>query len=334
MSSEKQVVPDISSEKEVVVHNPAGLELASPQSSTSPSPIDSPPSYDSLHRERSAASSSSSFSIGPDTNALPPRPEDRSSVSQLLRWMPTSRRTISEKRPRLHRPVLIPQLDVPPVGESVPFQRCYSNVLAAHDVPVNEFVAFLDGLSVAQAPTPVLQSVSNAGRGVRLVPLPFADAAGRAISALASTGSGKSGSRARLYLTRASQEYFAPRGLRVSIVRDDELATRTLHMSSDEPRLAPLTAETLTDTVCMRRLRAVRPYAAELMWDVPQSNSEVGMADKLARKHLRYLMGRNAKDVARLRDAQMLPGGKACDGALEEQKLCSRLRWLVVEEMG
>ncbi|KAK3653716.1 DNA mismatch repair protein [Elasticomyces elasticus] len=333
MSSEKQVVADISSEKEVVVHHPAGLEYASSPSTTSPSPVDSPPSYDSLHRERSAASSSSSFSIGPDTNTLPPRPEDRSSVSQLLRWMPTTRRTISEKRPRLHRPVLIPQLDVPPVGESVPFQRCYSNILAAHDVPVHEFVAFLDGLSVAQAPTPVLQSVSNAGRGVRLVPLPFADAAGRAISALASTGSGKSGSRARLYLIRASQEYFAPRGLRVSIVKDDELAARTLHMSSDEPRLAPLTAETLTDTVCMRRLRAVRPYAAELTWDVPQSNSEVGMADKLARKHLRYLMGRNAKDVARLRDAQMLPGGKACDGALEEQKLCSRLRWLVVEEM-
>ncbi|KAK4920890.1 DNA mismatch repair protein [Elasticomyces elasticus] len=333
VSSEKQVVDNMSSEKEVVVHEQAGLDYASSPSSTVSSPVDSPPSYDSLHRERSAASSSSSFSIGPDTSALPPRPEDRSSVSQLLRWMPTSRRTTSEKTPRLHRPVLIPQLDVPPVGESVPFQRCYSAVLAAHDVPVHEFVAFLDGLSVAQAPTPVLQSVSNAGRGVRLVPLPFADAAGRAISALASTGSGKSGNRARLYLTRASQEYFAPRGLRVSIVKDDELAARTLHLPPDNPRLAPLTAETLTDTVCMRRLRAIRRYAAELTWDVPQPTSEVGMADKLARKHLRYLIGRNAKDVAKLRDAQMLPGGKAFDGALEEQKLCSRLRWLVVEEV-
>lgn len=303
-------------------------DTASPRSPSQKAP---PPAYDTLERENSTGSSR--LSIEPDgaVDTLPPRPEDRSAVGQLLAWIPSSQRTPLEKMPRLEKPVVIPQLDVPPIGESVPFQRCYSDVLAAHDVTMQEFTAFIDGLSVAQAPNSALQGLKMVGAGIGFVPIPLIGAAGRGITALAGSGSGKSSGRARLYLTRAMKEYFAPRGLRLNIVKDDDIGTRFLRIPTSAPRLAPLTQETLTDSICTRRLNVIAPYVAELRYDVPERDAEVKTVDRLAKKHLAHKLSQNAKEVARLREEQFK--GRGFEGAMEEEKKCARLRWLVIEEL-
>jgi len=354
VSSEAQSGPEnapmvLEQEKEAVVQQPvreADKEVTSSwqtmsREDSAPIPVDSeprsptlsmkkeqPPSYDSLQN-----ASSSQSAIEPDATAdnSPVRPEDRSAVGQLLDWIPSSSRIPPDKMPRFEKPVIIPQLDIPPVGESVPFQRCYSDVLASHDIPMHEFVAFLDGLAIAQAPGSALQGLRMVGAGISMVPLPFIPLAGRGISALATVSSGHSGSRARLYLARAMKEYFAVRRIRLHIVKDDDLGPQWLRMPSNAPSLAPLTADGLTDSICTRRLKALDAYASPLRFDVPARSNEVKAVDKLATKHLSNQFSKNGKELAKLREQQKQGGAKGLEAEMEERKKCSRLKWIVLE---
>ncbi|EMC91375.1 hypothetical protein BAUCODRAFT_326011 [Baudoinia panamericana UAMH 10762] len=246
--------------------------------------------------------------------------------------MPDTIRIRQEKVLRLERPVVVPQLDVPPIAESVPFQRCYADVLAGYNVPMTEFVSFLDGLAIAQAPNSALQGLKVVGGGLTKLPLPLlGKGLGHGINALAGSGAGFDSARARLYLTKANKEYFAPRNLRLSIVKDEELHTRVLGLAPGTPRLAPLMKETLTISVCDRRFAAIKPHVADLRYNVPSESRDIKTVDVLAKKHLASRMSRSSKDLAKMREDQWR--GRGFEGAMEEVKMASRLRWLVIEDM-
>jgi hypothetical protein len=267
-----------------------------------------PPAYDSLDRQTSRRSDdllTSPSSIEPDDSSsrLPPRPEDKSAVGQMLSWIPPAPRIHPSQMPALLQPVVIPQLDVPPQGESVPFTRCYSETLASHEVSMRDFMSFLDGLALAQAPNSTLQGLKMFGVGVNALPLPLIPLAGKGISALATSGSGHSSSRARLYLERAKKEYFAPRGLSMSIVRDGDLNAR-LQVPTHAARLAPLTKNSLSDTCCKRRLNGVAPYVAPLRYNVSEPDKQLQGVHKMARKHLESQFKAGTKRLTKLREQQ------------------------------
>jgi hypothetical protein len=266
-----------------------------------------PPAYDSVARQRSQSDSdgllTTPTSIEPDTSALAPRAEDRSAVGQLLSWIPTSLRLSQTQISPLMLPIAIPQIDIPPSGESVPFTRCYTDALSAHDVPMAEFLSFLDGLALAQAPNAALQGLKMFGVGVGYMPLPIIAPAGRGLAKLAGSGSGDSGSRARLYIERAKKEYFAPRNLSLTIVKDTDLNSR-LGIPSHASRLAPLTKNTLVDTCVLRRIGALAPYTAPLRFDVPEPEARLEGVQKMARKHLESQFKAKGKKVSRLRERQ------------------------------
>ncbi|KAK3714312.1 hypothetical protein LTR37_007898 [Vermiconidia calcicola] len=267
-----------------------------------------PPSYESLNGGGRSANDGlipTSSPIEPDGSAsiLPPRAEDRTAVGQLLSWIPGAPRISVKQMPPLVQPVIIPQLDVPPQGESVPFARCYSDALASHDVPMRDFVSFLDGLALAQAPNSALQGLKMFGAGVTALPLPIIGLAGKGISALATSGSGHSGSRARLYLERAKKEYFAPRGLKLLVVKDNDLSPR-LQIPTHASRLAPLTQNTLTNSSCQRRLNGLAPYISPLRFDVPEQGKQIQGVHKLARKHLEGQFREQNRRLTRLREEQ------------------------------
>ncbi len=308
-----------------------------------------PPAYDSLNRQTSTQSDdllSSPSAIEPDNGGSRiPKPEDRTAVGQLLSWIPAAPRTHPSQMPPLAQPVVIPQLDVPPQGESVPFMRCYSETLASHEVSMRDFLSFLDGLALAQAPNSTLQGLKMFGVGVGSLPIPiiplagkdflsFLDGlalaqapnstlqglkmfgvgvgslpipiiplAGKGISALATSGSGHSSSRARLYLERAKKEYFAPRGLSMTIVRDGDLSAR-LQIPSHASRLAPLTKNSLTENSCKRRLNGLAPYIAPLRFNVSEPDKQLQGVHKMARKHLESRFKGQAREITKLRERQ------------------------------
>ena len=267
-----------------------------------------PPSYDSLNRQSRGDGNDPSLTqttIEPDDSGanLPPRPEDRSAVGQLLSWMPPPPSKPVSQMPPLLQPVIIPQLDVPPQGESVPFERCYSAALLSRGVSMREFTSFLDGLAVAQAPKSALQGLKMFGAGVAALPLPIIPLAGRGISALATSGSGHSGSRARLYLERTKKEYFEPRGLRLSVIKDPDLNPR-LQIPAHAHRLAPLTSSTLTENISKRRLEGLAPYVAPLTFNVPEQDKQTQGVHKMARKNLEGKFKNQGRILTRMREDQ------------------------------
>ncbi|KAF2479572.1 hypothetical protein BDY17DRAFT_41620 [Neohortaea acidophila] len=243
--------------------------------------------------------------LPPHESSLSPRPEDKSALGQLLSWIPAAPSVHPTQMPPLSQPIIIPQIDVPPQGESVPFARCYTDALASHSIPMREFLAFLDGLAVAQSPNATLQGVRMFGAGASHVPIPFIPLAAKGLRALASTGSGHSGSRARLYLERAKSDYFAPRGLRVTVVKDSDLNFR-LQVPPHAPRLAPLTKATVSNTLCERRLEGTAPYVSPLRYNVPPEDEQLAGVHRLARKHLQRQIKRDANLLADLRHEQWL----------------------------
>lgn len=266
-----------------------------------------PPAYDSLNRQSHSQENSpisGQASIEPDSESnLPPRPEDRSTVGQLLSWVPPAPSQNRSQMPPLIQPIVIPQLDVPPQGESVPFSRCYSDALSLHGIPMREFASFLDGLALAQAPNSALQGLKMFGAGMKSIPIPFIPLAGKGIAALATSGSGHSGSRARLYIDRAKTEYFEPRGLRLSIIKDVDLSPR-LQIPTHAYRLAPLTNSTLTENLSKRRFEGLAPYVAPLRYDMPDQDKQIQGVHKMARKHLESRFKDQSKKLSKMREDQ------------------------------
>ena len=70
----------------------------------------------------------------------------------------------------VQKPVVIPRLDVSGLlGTPFPFIRAYSSDLRSFNIHEKDFVAFLDNLSVAQAPPVPLQALDTAGHVVGIV---------------------------------------------------------------------------------------------------------------------------------------------------------------------
>lgn len=125
------------------------------------------------------------------------------------------------------RPVAIPRVAIAGLMSApLPFLRAYSPVLQLHGVDELEFVAFIDNLTVVQqAPAP-LQALNVAGTAISFVPWHWTLAAGLAMNGAAIAGSiAITKARTKRYLEKVNREYFAPRGLKVSLCKDEALAT-------------------------------------------------------------------------------------------------------------
>lgn len=66
--------------------------------------------------------------------------------------------------------IVIPRMDISGrLSVPLPFMRAYSPELRLYDINEEDFVAFIDNLVVAQAPTAPLQALDVAGRAVGVV---------------------------------------------------------------------------------------------------------------------------------------------------------------------
>jgi hypothetical protein len=96
---------------------------------------------------------------------------DEISLDQTLRWIPEPPPTYyASTTPRLQKPVAIPRMDVAGrLAVRLPFLRAYSPALRAHDIHETDFLAFVDNLTIAQAPSPPLQVLNIAGQGIGMM---------------------------------------------------------------------------------------------------------------------------------------------------------------------
>ncbi|PKY01994.1 hypothetical protein P168DRAFT_306225 [Aspergillus campestris IBT 28561] len=155
---------------------------------------------------------------------------------------------IDTDQPRRSRilpiPLVIPQTSHTLHGSIYrPFTRAYAPHLASHGIPRSDFLSFIDGLNNAWLAHPYLQAVSTTSHLLNLLPLLETQIAGLGMSVAAEYGSIKlSQARTQAYLRIANESLFAPKGLRVQILKTAAMLD-TIGVESDTLELPPLRGE-------------------------------------------------------------------------------------------
>ncbi|PCG95919.1 Hypothetical protein PENO1_071060 [Penicillium occitanis (nom. inval.)] len=164
---------------------------------------------------------------------------------ETLGWIPSPKNNRQQTR-RLEKPVVIPRIGVTSrLKAPLPFLRAYSPILATHDIHEKDFLAFIDNLCVAQAGSPVFTAMDAAGQGVGFVPWHWAALTGAGIQVAAGVGSSAVAIiRTKRFLATANEQYFAPRGLKVSLKKDDDLVN-CLFADPGSAQATPLTEHVL-----------------------------------------------------------------------------------------
>ncbi|PLB38628.1 uncharacterized protein BDW47DRAFT_131250 [Aspergillus candidus] len=152
---------------------------------------------------------------------------------------------IDTDQPRRSRilpiPLVIPQTSHTLHGSIYrPFTRAYSPSLTSHGIPRSDFLSFIDGLNNAWLAHPYLQAVSTTSHLLNFLPLLETQIVGLGVSVAAEYGSIKlSQARTQAYLRIANESLFAPRGLRVQILKTASML-ETVGVESDVLELPPL----------------------------------------------------------------------------------------------
>lgn len=231
-----------------------------------------------------------------------------------------------------NKPIAIPAIAL---SFDSPFIRAYAPTLAAHKLPKESFLSFLDQLNKIISGSPPLQVLDATGGILQQVPILFPIRwLGATVSRIANLGSqGVSKSRTDSYIRQANQDIFGPRGLKVEITKLDALAyiasLPILDSRGKVNRQSALFQRLVTETggmsqevqdvdVRQRQIKILQPWIAELQFEVLPWTSK----SKLTRFNA-ALKKRNApleSSAMRSQDAESNDGDK-------ETRQCL---WLVI----
>lgn len=174
--------------------------------------------------------------------------------------------------PSLQKPIAIPATSSK-LGS--PFLRAFPLVLERYGLPRETFLKFLDDLNRATVASPPVKVLGLAGSMVSMVPLQTTQIIGSSVSVASDLATfAMSKSRSELCISKANQELFAPRGLRVEIAKLDAVA-RCAQMpildsdgkiDKNASILSPLedALEQTSMTAQQRRLQALEPWIEQL----------------------------------------------------------------------
>jgi hypothetical protein len=170
------------------------------------------------------------------------------------------------------RPILLPATSIAgTLSAAPPFIRAYPPVLSSYDISSKEFTAIIDAINIALAePTPftVLNVASN---GVGLIPEGIAQGVSLGLGIAAGAGSAASAYiRTKRVLEKVNREVFAPKGLVLEIVKDDEVM-----------RWLNTTAKSLDP---LERLQELGPFVETLSFDVGPVIRHSNVIDRISAK--------------------------------------------------
>lgn len=270
--------------------------------------------------------------------------EDLNELSAALAWIRLSPSPPQPYPRRLPQPIAIPQIAPRTLlSGPQPFTRAYAPLLAHYSISLETFVAFIDGLTLAQAPAPPLQAVQVVGMGLGVVPHHWAQLASAGVGLAAGVGTAAvSAARTKRYLAEANARFFQGRGLKVRIVGDEELWSQVLGMRGYEAAkgLAEVDMGRSVLTVTERRLEMLRGYVAQLTFDVPPPTQAEGMLDRISAKQVasKEKRGREKAEKAAYKDADRKADGKRPrkkerERTEKELKSVHKLKWIVVEDL-
>lgn len=208
---------------------------------------------------------------------------------------------------------------IPATSEQLgsPFLRAYPLELENLDLPAPIFLKFLDDLNRHIVVSPGLQVVNTTGDILGLAPLAEAQIVGTALNVAAEAASyGVSKSRGEMFLRQANKELFAPRGLRIAIVRLEALALAAKipiladdgTVRKDVSLLPPMPCDEDADSdgeaqaevsAQSRRLAALAPWTSPLQIHAPPEKQDLP-TNKISAFHA------NVSEKQRLKEEEAL----------------------------
>ncbi|KXH42221.1 hypothetical protein CSIM01_08973 [Colletotrichum simmondsii] len=226
----------------------------------------------------------------------------RSACSKLAKFLSLSNCWVLPDTDDLKKPVVIPRVDFAgPLKVPLPFTRSYSPVLQAHGIYEEDFVAFLDNLTVAEGPPAPFAMLNTAGSIAGLVPYHWAQLAGGIANVTAGLGTAATRIvRTKLFLDKVNRDYFEPRGLKASICKSETLAAK-VGCGEQLPELLPTTPETCEMSLQDRRMRTLAPYVAPLSFEVPPPSKERNLVDRMTEKQIERAVKKKEKQRERKR---------------------------------
>lgn len=246
-------------------------------------------------------------------------------ISPTLQWVPPPPETSGRSFPRLHRVVAIPQIEPNSFRSGpMPFYRAYAPCLERHSISMHDFISFIDNLVVAQAPNPAIQAVQVAGTGVGFVPHHWAQLASLGIGVGATVaGAATSETRTRMYMSKVNTDFFAPRGLKVSLVKDDHLR----NVAGEDPYrtgIVEMNPALGVVTVAERRLQALTGYIAPLTFNVPCPRQQSNKLDRLSARQVQSKIKKNREQAVKK---------AAKSDSKKDIKSAGKLKWILVENL-
>lgn len=280
----------------------------------------------------------------PAESTPPLEAEDLKQISATLDWIPSSPSPAHPHPRRLLQPVAVPQIAPATfISGPQPFTRAYAPILAQYAISPTTFAAFIDGLTIAQAPTAPLQAMQVVGTGIGVVPHHWAQLASAGIGAAAGVGTAAvSAARTKKYLADVNSRFFQGRGLRARIVGDDELGAEVLGLRGHEPGMSLAEVDLGSGVVTLpeRRLAALQGRVAQLTLDVPPPTRAEGMLDRMSAwqvaakgKRGREKAEKKAAKKADGKDSKRHGGKKERERREKEVKSIKKLKWLIVENL-
>ncbi|KAF4832280.1 hypothetical protein CGCTS75_v004520 [Colletotrichum tropicale] len=262
-----------------------------------------PPAYseiDPAHIRRLSTNSASS-----DSEPLDPSEQEELNAALNIElgtgWIPELHVTGANLSRTLKKPVVIPRIDFGgPLKVPLPFMRAYSPDLRAHDIHEEDFVGFIDNLTVAQGPPAPLAALNAAGTIVGYVPNHWAQLAGGITNLTVGVGSAATRIiRSKVFLEKVNKEYFAPRGLKASVLS----LLKFLYgprKKRDLTNYRPRDVNWEMD-ITARRMSALQPYIAPLTFNVPPPTKDRNIIDRLTEKQVQRRVKKKKKKGKRAR---------------------------------
>ncbi|KAH7234933.1 uncharacterized protein BKA55DRAFT_695112 [Fusarium redolens] len=207
------------------------------------------------------------------------------------------------ERPTLSpsRPILIPSTSITGSLEvTPPFHRAYPPILNSYGISSKDFMAVIDALNIALAEPAPFKAMEVAGDGLGFVPNEIAQGVSLGLGLAAGTGSAATAYiREKRVLERVNRDIFAPKGLVMKTMKDEEVMQR---LNTTAKSLDPL-----------QRLQEIAPYVQVLSFDVEPPVRHSNMLDRISAKQAASKQAGKEKKKQKKQDKRLQKREKAAD---------------------
>ncbi|KAF4493629.1 hypothetical protein FAGAP_10246 [Fusarium agapanthi] len=207
------------------------------------------------------------------------------------------------ERPTLSpsRPIFIPSTSITGSLEvTPPYHRAYPLILSSYGISSKDFMAIIDALNIALAEPAPFKAMEVAGDGLGFVPNEIAQGVSLGLELAAGTGTAATAYfRERRVLERVNRDIFAPKGLVMKTMKDEEVMQQ---LNTTAKSLDPL-----------QRLQDISSHVEVLSFDVEPPVRHSNMLDRISAKQASIKQASKEKKKHKKQEKSLQKREKAAD---------------------